>query len=128
MQDQTFLTSLSPEALQNVFSCFSDNPLANGWSSGVRFENFRRLYLDDGVLSETCRQLFPVISNLTRSHMEYTGNTEKNLQILSKKIILAAVLREGGPHITGISLNMSTATLSEVKSFLFNIEHHCKIL
>lgn len=124
MTDKTFLTSLSVDALLNLFRWLSDCPQAKGSHNGVRFEHLHRLYLGDGALSDSFRQVFPVISNLTRFHMVTGDKMDDHLQILPDDKI-SAVLEAGGSLITGISLNLKNTTFYEARAIVSIIQDHC---
>lgn len=82
VKDGTYLESLSLDVIRNVFRWFGDTPHAKDWNSGLRFEDLHHLYLGEGALSESCRPLFPVISNLNRFHMVIGGKMQNQLQVL----------------------------------------------
>lgn len=128
MTGNTFLNSLSPDTVPNLLRMLSDRPSGTFWRSGSRFKDLHCLYLGEGALSESVRQLFPVISNLTQFDMFYEGRVEDHLSVLSDKKILAETIHAGGPHITEISLQLSNATEDEVKMLLSCVRHNCRNL
>lgn len=93
---------MSADAVPNVLRMFSDRPYGAFWKSGLRFEDLHHLYLGEGELPESCRQLITSVSNCFLRNRFIEGRDDDYLPI-SSEVEMAAVLRAGEPYITGIS-------------------------